>query len=407
MIPTAWAALHSSRLRRGRPPSESWGRGPPATSSGTTSPPPWPSGSTPHLPGVRLLAVLRHPVDRAASAHRHHVAWGNLAGRLVDWSMSSVVPEGDRHDPPYIAGWGGPQTLDLRRVVRRLPGARTSPASATACSCCCTTTCVADPEATYALGGRPTSGYRSGDTPADLAEVRFSTRPGRNDGRRSASGAAATVPGTARQPSGALRRRARATLVATSPRTWPSWSELLDRDLSALAARADGGHTSAERDHLEGRIGQLVGQQRPHVDHALSVAGGVEPVDAARDRSPRRPADTVAAVGLQGDVLGRSGRRCGDRSPATPATGWPSAPPSSGHRSADWPVMIEGLVGFEGVPDAGVLVVGGRIGRARQLEQEVLELGGGFLVVAVPDGERGPRHERFVRRAGSSCGRWW
>lgn len=55
------------------------------------------------LPGVRLVAVLRHPVDRAVSAYHHYVAGGLLplvpaaAGlpRVLDGSWSSRYPVAD------------------------------------------------------------------------------------------------------------------------------------------------------------------------------------------------------------------------------------------------------------------------------------------------------------------------
>jgi hypothetical protein len=67
------------------------------------------------VPDVRLVAVLRNPVDRALSAFVHHQQWGDIEegadfmAMVREVAASGVLDAG----PPRscIPGWGGPQTL--------------------------------------------------------------------------------------------------------------------------------------------------------------------------------------------------------------------------------------------------------------------------------------------------------
>ncbi len=67
------------------------------------------------VPDVRLVAVLRNPVDRALSAFVHHQRWGTIDPEADFLTMVREVAASGVLDagPPeeFVPGWGGPQTL--------------------------------------------------------------------------------------------------------------------------------------------------------------------------------------------------------------------------------------------------------------------------------------------------------
>jgi Sulfotransferase domain len=68
------------------------------------------------VPDVRLVALLRNPVDRALSAFVHFQRWGKIDDDADPLTMiRQEVASGSFNDtrPPetFVRGWGGPQTL--------------------------------------------------------------------------------------------------------------------------------------------------------------------------------------------------------------------------------------------------------------------------------------------------------
>ena len=90
------------------------------------------------LPGVRLIAMVRQPVDRLYSAFARAVQTGYLP---VGTDLVELVESGDR--PGRDPGPGG------RAAATPSTCTRTSSGSATGCWCCATTTSGRDPGAVY------------------------------------------------------------------------------------------------------------------------------------------------------------------------------------------------------------------------------------------------------------------